>query len=55
LQTRIANPVSEWPKTLLDLTVVKSALGCEVLLNSYLPEPQARAFLESFVAAGQRQ
>lgn len=55
LQTRVANPVTEWPKTLLDLTVVKSAQGCEVLLNSYLPEPRARAFLESFVAAGQRQ
>ncbi|WP_404942248.1 AMP-binding protein [Pseudomonas danubii] len=55
LHTRIANPVTEWPKTLLDLTVVKSAQDCEVLLNSYLPEPQARAFLESFVAAGERR
>lgn len=54
LQSWIANPLTERPKTLLDLTLVKSALGCEVLLNSYLPQDRAMAFLECFIAAGEQ-
>ncbi|QBF26816.1 hypothetical protein EXN22_14355 [Pseudomonas tructae] len=50
LQRYIANPVTEKPKTLLDLTLIKSALGHEVLLNSYLPAALAESFLACFVA-----
>ncbi|MFO2466543.1 hypothetical protein OOJ96_24630 [Pseudomonas sp. 15FMM2] len=52
LHEHVVNNLCEKPKTLLDLTLINSPRGCQLQINSRLPQDQAQAFLECFMELG---